>query len=364
MQTCRLTQKIKIFTDRQYLPTAAPHCELLYPFWGLVEEKAHWKYDKRFDRYLNIGPTIFEITSNAAEADVHLLPADWGYYLPSRELAKAGEMSQIAETFGKSVMAFFRDDRECITNLPNSIEFCTNLERSTRRKNQHALVAWTGDFIATYLNGKMPIREKIGKPVVGFCGQTIWHKNFWTKGMSLLRRIRHPSNYQKFRFLRMRDNVLQSLGRSRLVRSNFVRRQGWYGGKESLVGGEHEEMVKNARLEYVSNLVNCDYVVTVRGAGNYSFRFYEALACGRIPLFIDTDCVLPFETEINWKDYCVWLDYSDFRHAGEAVADFHSGLSNRRFIELQHECRRIYEEWVSPEGFFSKLHVLLGLDRS
>lgn len=161
----------------------------------------------------------------------------------------------------------------------------------------------------------------------------------------------------------MRYNVLQSLNQSGLVQTNFILRKGWYGGKETREDCEPDEMVKKARLEYVNNLVNCDYVVTVRGAGNYSFRFYEALACGRIPLFVDTDCVLPFETEINWKEYCVWLDYKDVRYAGEAVADFHSGLSNKRFVELQHECRRAYEEWVSPEGFFSKLHVSLKLDR-
>lgn len=328
----------------------------------MVEEKAFWKFDRRFDRLLTKGPAIFELTPKLADADICILPADWGYYLKSSELAKARELAEMAQSIGKSILIFFRDDRECVTNLVNSIEFCTNLKGSKRRSNQHALVAWTGDFVATYLNGELPIREKNGKPVVGFCGQTMGHTSIWRQGLSTLRKIRHPLHTRKFQFLRMRQNVLDSLERSERVLANFIPRNGWYGGKDRGDGLMGEEMVRRARLEYVNNLVDCDYVVTVRGAGNYSFRFYEALACGRIPLFVDTDCVLPFQSEVNWKDYCVWLDYQDFRYAGEAVADFHSSLSNQRFVELQHECRKMYVDWVSPEAFCSKIPLQIGLD--
>jgi len=42
-----------------------------------------------------------------------------------------------------------------------------------------------------------------------------------------------------------------------------------------------------------------------------SYRLYEALCCGRIPVFIDTDCVLPYDFMIDWKKYFVWVDQSE-----------------------------------------------------
>ena len=70
--------------------------------------------------------------------------------------------------------------------------------------------------------------------------------------------------------------------------------------------------------------VDSDYCLSLRGKGNYSFRLYEIFAMGRIPLFIDTDCVLPFEDEIDWKRHCCWVDQSDLGRADEIVAQFHA----------------------------------------
>ena len=59
---------------------------------------------------------------------------------------------------------------------------------------------------------------------------------------------------------------------------------------------------KQLRFEFIRNILSSDYTLCFRGSGNYSLRFYETLCLGRIPLFINTDCKLPFEDEINWRD--------------------------------------------------------------
>ena len=80
------------------------------------------------------------------------------------------------------------------------------------------------------------------------------------------------------------------------------------------------------------------------------------LCCGRIPVFVDTDCVLPFHSEINWKEYCVWVDEKEVSRVGEIVAAFHDSLTNRQFLDLQRECRKLWEDYLSPEGFFGNLY--------
>ena len=80
------------------------------------------------------------------------------------------------------------------------------------------------------------------------------------------------------------------------------------------------------------------------------------MACGRIPLFIDTDCVLPFDFAIDWKRFGVWVDQADLRSVADRVAEFHDSISGEEFEELQVACRRLWEEWLSPEAFFANFH--------
>jgi hypothetical protein len=49
------------------------------------------------------------------------------------------------------------------------------------------------------------------------------------------------------------------------------------------------------------------YVVCPRGTENYSFRIYEALGRGKIPVIIDTDMVLP--KEIDWDHLSIRIPY-------------------------------------------------------
>ena len=100
-------------------------------------------------------------------------------------------------------------------------------------------------------------------------------------------------------------------------------------------------------------MMDSDYVLCSRGFGNYSYRLYESLACGRIPVFVDTDCVLPYDFVIDWKRYCVWVDQSDLDSIPDRVAEFHDDLSPQQFEDLQLECRRLWEKWLAPEGFFA-----------
>ena len=48
-------------------------------------------------------------------------------------------------------------------------------------------------------------------------------------------------------------------------------------------------------------------------SGNRKFfnQVFETLMMGRIPVFIDTDCLLPFPNLVNWQDHMIWIKWSD-----------------------------------------------------
>ena len=115
----------------------------------------------------------------------------------------------------------------------------------------------------------------------------------------------------------------------------------------------------NARLTFINNIINNDYTFCMRGGGNYSLRLYETLCLGRIPLFINTDCILPFENIIDWKGLCLWVEEGDINKIGQIILDFHSSMSNDEFNERQIKCREIWEKFLSKEGFAKQLNMLI-----
>ena len=100
---------------------------------------------------------------------------------------------------------------------------------------------------------------------------------------------------------------------------------------------------KKSRSEFIKNILSSDYTLCYRGSGNYSLRFYETLCLGRIPLFINTNCKLPFEDKIDWRDICLWVNAKDLdNYLSDIILEYHNALSEKRFIDQQIYCREIW----------------------
>jgi hypothetical protein len=188
-------------------------------------------------------------------------------------------------------------------------------------------------------------RDKVTRPSVGFCGFV---------SNPIVRTVyRLMGRTRKAEGLSLRAKVLGALRRERGVRTKFIVRQAYWAGAR---GRFH----RNYRAEYGprddfwSNVINSDYTLCMRGAGNFSYRFYEVLAAGRIPLFINTRCVLPFEDEIDWRQHCVWVEEDQIEFAGEILKQFHSRLTPGQFRQRQLANRELWETKLSPLGFYRR----------
>ena len=84
-----------------------------------------------------------------------------------------------------------------------------------------------------------------------------------------------------------RAKLLSYFVKSDKVKTNFIYRENYRGGAITT-----EQRTKTT-LEYYNNILESDYVLCVRGAGNFSVRLYETLMMGKIPVFVNTDCLLP-----------------------------------------------------------------------
>lgn len=345
--------KLKIFSDQSYLPEGIPYEPILYPFWGKPPENPDFPLSGRFDNYVKLGHSLFEMSS-LEEADLAIVPSNWERVWDSERQNLSLQFLDKANQAGKLTVSFFKGDCSHLEPVKSDLVFRHSLYRSTRKATDFAICAWSGDFIKKDLNNQFIVRHKQSKPIVGFCGFSApnnlktYLKILLHKGQKLFYNQKDsipPYNIGHA----LRCQALSILSKSPLVETNFLERQ------QVFFQGANSNL-QQSRAEFVQNIIDSDYVLCCRGSGNFSFRFYEALCCGRIPVFIDTDCVLPYDFEIDWKKYCIWVDESELPLITEKIADFHENISPEEFVDLQHECRKIWEQRLSPEGFFANLY--------
>ncbi len=84
---------------------------------------------------------------------------------------------------------------------------------------------------------------------------------------------------------------------------------------------------------YAEHLVWSTYVLCPRGIENYSFRLYEALRFGRVPVIIDTDMVLP--PDVDWPKVALIVPFGELDRLPEIISADWKVRSASAFRERQ-----------------------------
>jgi hypothetical protein len=107
---------------------------------------------------------------------------------------------------------------------------------------------------------------------------------------------------------------------------------------------------------FYNNIFNNIYTFCIRGFGNFSVRFYETLAVGRIPVLLNTDCRLPLTDSIDWKKHVVILNESKKESLVKQILDYHNSKSNNEIMIIQKNNRLLWEAYLRRHSFFMKVH--------
>ncbi len=363
--------KLKLYTDLDLLKIDQPVVDLLVPFCGQDSKERNPELNitiGRFDTFEKEGKNFIELTS-LNESDACLLPIRYTEKkndIEFEEQIKA--FSDQAEKSGKQTFVFLGSDVDFFdVKIKNAIIFCNTLYQSKRKSNEHGFTFFFEDFINKYYNNELQLRKKTDVPIIGFCGYAppLAQKLGKYKIKEAFRLFMNYLGVMKFfpsiSAHSYRVRALLAVFKSKKVKNNFIIRSnfGFGGPVGGLYPGGVKELNDSFREAYVKNIVDSDYTLCVRGYGNNSIRFFEALCCGRIPVFINTDCVLPYDFVIDWKKYCVWVEESEIHKIPEKVLEFHNKTSPEDFIKLQVEIRNIWKDYFTPEGFFKNLHLYL-----
>ncbi|HEV8607775.1 MAG TPA: exostosin family protein [Tepidisphaeraceae bacterium] len=292
----------------------------------------------RYERLFGDAPKLWRAVP-LEDAQVVVYPH---HYRKGEETARAAEA---ARKRGVPCIFFKSADDATPVHLPYGVIYRDSIDSAQQAPSERVLAAFADDLLHDR-GGEMVVREKTDRPSIGFCGYV---------GTAFNRAIfRLTGRAQKFHGLFLRHRVLRGLGRSSRVDCKFIARARFWGGA---LGRFHRNVSRqvSVREEYLNNIFNTDYTVCLRGAGNFSYRFYEVLSAGRIPLFVNTRCVLPFASQIDWRRHCVWVEESELERAGDILADFHVRLSAEEFRAMQRANRKLWEDWLAPLSFYRRV---------
>ena len=282
-----------------------------------LSEEQQYKYLNRDDTPDNRKPVFKNLLKCAKEhieltsiedCDLVLLPFKYGH-------ADATQYIEEAKSAGKKIMVIFNDDSSEELSLGDEcIILRTSFYKSTKKKNEYAIPPFCADFFHSNSS-----QFKSEKPSISFCGG-----------------VTH----------RARMEGLKLLHESDLIDTNFIIRNGFWAP-----GVSKEVAIK----EFNSNMRNSLYGFCCRGAGNFSFRFGEVLSHGRIPILLDTDCVLPYEDIIDWNEHSLIIPESDINNIVERIIEYHENLTTGEVLTMQIKNRNVWKEYFTPLGFVKHL---------
>ena len=236
-----------------------------------------------------------------------------------------------SDIYSKKVLVFWITDKDEPIKLDNFIIFRTSLNKSEKTFNEYSLPWCTPyNWDSNYYSIENKSLENIytDTPSIGFCGQV---------------------NMDHFSGI-LRSNVIETLSKQKSIKTSFIKRNMFIRSYSTDV------QLQYRGVDFIDNLKSNIFSLAVRGGGNWSLRFFEIMAYGRIPVLFDTDCVLPFENLIDWDN--IIIKSSDINTLCSKMIDWHS--KGEDFIkQKQNNCRKIWEDHLSLQGFGKTLQQLI-----
>lgn len=202
-------------------------------------------------------------------------------------------------------------------------------------------------------------RNKKSKPVIGFCGHATNDKvtylnqilNFSKENIKRFFQKPFRNDYEPlFQSAYERYKLLNQIKENKNIEPNFIYRD------QYRAGAKKQSELKKTTLEYYENIQQSDYIICMRGTGNFSIRFYETLMMGRIPIFINTDCLLPFPNSIDWLKHIIIVEWTEINRLTDIVIEFHNKISNESFISIQKQNRELWKTKLNPKWVLENLY--------
>jgi hypothetical protein len=102
---------------------------------------------------------------------------------------------------------------------------------------------------------------------------------------------------------------------------------------------------------FVEITCSSKFSLAPRGYGKQSFRLYEILQLGSVPVYISDEHYLPWMDEIDWNSFCVPVNEDEI----EEIDDILKSISDEKYNKMLEAGQKIYREYFTLEGMFQNI---------
>ena len=317
--------------------------------------------DKERMSVYDVSEKDYQFVDDPSIADHVILTMSWLYYVKTKQQEKAIEFIQNINAIGKTVWVNIPGDQ--YVKLPKRLKVKILVQQGYKSKlasNVYCYPVFIDDELDRYFNTKSIIpRAYSNNTTVSFCGHASGNLFAATKDVlktvikHILFRVQltsylpHKITSNVYKRSKLLDKIIKD---NRIV-SSIIKRKKYRNG----VVRQDQKIADASSLEFFNSIKSSDFVFCYRGAGNFSLRLYQTLAMGRIPIFVNTDCILPLEKEINWKHNTIWVESEEIQLLTDKIVDFYNTLNNEELNNLFELNRNIWETQLRLGGFFRAL---------
>lgn len=307
---------IKIYTIKNEINFSSEQIILFgllenYSLLNIEPHNYNFKNESRYNNVIETCKQLFSYVDNIKECDIIVFP----YKFKGQNDNNFKVLFSLSQNLKKPLYLFFNDDYDKPLLPDNEYIkiYRTSFNKSTKLNNEFCLPAFSPD----YFDDKFLENPKLS---IGYCG----HK------------------------IHGRDEYLNLFLNSN-IETNFILRNGfWAPGINKL----------QARKEYIENIDTNLFTFCYRGAGNFSYRFYDVMMMGRIPILIKTDSLYPFEDKYDLNSIGIVLDENDIKTQNldliEIVKTYFENNKNNLY-NIQKQNREIWKKYYSCCGFLENI---------
>lgn len=336
---------LKLYTDQTFLNEE--HRKYVFPL----------LFDMHFLKKADINE-YYNLVEDIAVCDIVVFPLDYNRF---RLFDKAfSSLLNLSRTYSKPIWLYTAGDFGFTVFIPNSYNFRLGGFHSKLDDNTFIMPSFINDPYDKIAEKTFVAIKKSPKPTIGFVGHA---------HAGLVKLLKEYLNYLKLSFKRFfgkrpfdaqpfypssvkRAYYLNKLKSDHRLETNFIFRKKYKAKDRSL-----KDKTKITQ-EFYNNIFDNLYTFCSRGVGNFSVRFYETLASGRIPILLNTDCRLPLSDRIAWEDHCIILNEVEENkdEIQEQILKFHNAKSNQELADIQANNRLLWKDYLKRRNYFIHVH--------
>lgn len=112
---------------------------------------------------------------------------------------------------------------------------------------------------------------------------------------------------------------------------------------------ENTPIGQRRRETFVKSLAESKMVLAARGGGLSSYRFFEAMSAGRVPILLADDWELPCKDLIEWDKCILQIQEEHARRTGELLEHYLQRHSNRELSEMGMAAYAAWRSYLAPD---------------